>query len=304
MAAELVEFDVDAAARLILDSTVAATLRALKLYELQLALLSCQRPALGEKGPTGKREGPPRSRGDSFTLWAPKWFLPRVAAYACTRLLQYLEEKQEKSSSEGSLLQRMAHDKDYAALHDLFSARGGWSSVRTTRSANRFQAVEVQSYRFEAAQTAKLIAFSLRFRPLPGRPKIAGGITIARTVLGALYDERPNKSSRRFRPERSAPTLTRYWTRHRYAPALIYLAYFERAKCLRPPDLRGSTFAAELLRLASDRDELVGCLSRHNAICTSLEGRRYKTQQIDVEELPTTALEQFEHLPKDVIELI
>lgn len=55
MAISLVEFDVDDAVRFVLDERASLPIRAIRLYELQLAILRCQRPKLARAGPGKER---------------------------------------------------------------------------------------------------------------------------------------------------------------------------------------------------------------------------------------------------------
>jgi hypothetical protein len=90
MAPRLVEFDIDEAVEFILNDSISLSKRAIKLYELQLALITCQRPPPSKKGAGGRR-GPLPRRGNHFTLWVKSGYLACARTYACMQLLEHLE---------------------------------------------------------------------------------------------------------------------------------------------------------------------------------------------------------------------
>jgi hypothetical protein len=305
-ASKLVEFDVSEAARFVLNEREPLPIRAIRLYELQLAIITCRRPKLVRAIHGRKRSGPPPGERDGFVLWVSGAYLARARAYASLRLLQHFEgpknsENEEvKSSPEERRLQIMAQDPDYVQLHDYFTANNGWENTISTSRARDFQA-RVADMRLDARQTSKLIAFSLRFKDLPRFPRKLGGITLARAVLTTFKKPFLNNKCERFRPSRSESSLKTYWERHQYVPALIYLGHFEREKCLLPPDISNSDFGRRLLLRVGNREALLRCFGRHNAIGNYLRRHRgYRFDPIAVEGLPSTPLDDFEQLPPEI----
>ena len=298
----LVDFDVDIAVRLILNEAIAITLRALKLYELQLALIMCQRPTLVKRGSKTKRAGPTPRRRNKFVLWVPRPLFDWARACASARLLQHLEDRQDGVPEIEGRLMRMIADNDYVALHDEFSAKGGWLLAIPTNRAKDFQK-EIQALCSQARETAKVVGFSVHFRQMREYPRIRGGLTTARNVLEVLAEDPPDEATKRFRPDRSVSTLKSYWTRHSYAPAFLYLAYFERKRHLRPPNVTSRDFAPRLLQTARDHEGLLSCFGRHNSICKHIEARGYSNPRLKIEGLPRDKLAPFDPLPWSIISL-
>jgi hypothetical protein len=127
----------------------------------------------------------------------------------------------------------------------------------------------------KAKDTAKVIAFSLRFKTIPERAKLIGGLTTARKVLELLRESGSDSpDTLKYHPRRAISSIRNYWDHHQLVYILIYLAYFENVKCLRAPEMDRAGFPTRLIRLVNDRPTLMNCFSRHNAILRYLN--RYR----------------------------
>jgi hypothetical protein len=300
MAPSLAPFNVDEAVRAILDANEALSIRALKLYELQLAILLCQRPVVRKKGAPSRNGTQTLRPGRGYVVWVDASIFRRGCAYAVTHLLEHIEKTDKGANGEAGMASRLAGDEDYTRLMQSFHELGGWFTMRSTRNARSLRAL----FRINAAQardTARVIAFSLRFKTLPDFPRILGGLTTARIVLNELRDDCP-KECMAFKPAHAWSTLRTYWERHQYVATLIYLASFEGEHLLRSTNLAGKAFASILLRKASDRDAFARCISRHNAISRYLARYRgYSTTEIKCSGLPKCEIGQLDPLPDHLV---
>jgi hypothetical protein len=227
----LVYLDVDKTVANILNESQNLHLRALKLYELQLAIIRSEQPVARKKGGDEKLSGPNENRPNGFAIVIPKAFLARARAYACMKLLQNIEDKHARVEV-GFKLEALLNVASYSELLEYGVTNECWRWALATSRVDKFQE-RIFEARFRARQTSKLIAFSVRFETLSDFPMKLGGVNTVRKILCGL-DKSRNPDLENFRPHRSESSLKTYWKGHAFVAALIYLAYFEKTNCFAP----------------------------------------------------------------------
>lgn len=277
-----VSFDINRAAAILLDPSVRRSERAKTLYLLQVAIHTC----LPESS-TGK------STATLLVLMRSKT-ARQARALVLVRLLETFEKAwMDKYKKKADIL-LLAQRPEYRMLHNQFSQIKGWEVIRHTPAVREFQ-VQLERAVFEATQTAKLIAFSLRFVPDKQRSRHRGGISTA-CELAPLAKEYPE--GKPFKLGRAISTLKTYWPRHKQVAAFLYLARFEKHKLLQMPKLFSPRFASQLLGLVDDRATIVDCFAKYNLICLRLQARGYQNKLLDLGEQVTLPELTFEPLPQ------
>ena len=296
----MIAFNIDDAVRQILDESEPISLRALKLYELQLVILFCKHPSAGK---TAAQR--PEPVGDGYCVWVEPALLNRPLTYATSIFLQFMGSSPSDTSRSVETFRSLVNvNEEYTSCVNFFQKKGGWGLVRRTRHVKYIEE-DIESYIDMARETAKIVAFSLRFQSINGRPKLVGGLTAARMALEKLRtQEDVGRAAVDFRPKKAIATIRNYWKSHRLVPVLLYLAYFEKVILLQPPDMTKPQFPISLLKRAGNRAGLFACLSRHNAICRYLRRYRgYVASEITAEGLQALDCSPFEPLPDQIISI-
>ncbi len=276
-------FDINRAVSRLLDQSVPRSLRALRLYLLQVAIHTC----LPLPETTGSESAA------SFVVRMRRTMTRQAYALVLSRLIEQFENDwTDKHDTKANVL-IFARQPVYRMLHNQFSQMKGWEVIRHTPAVREFQE-QLEWAVFEATQTAKLIAFSLRFEPDKQRSRHRGGISTAWELVPLAEEYREGAP---FKLGHAISTMKTYWPRHKQVAAFLYLARFEKHKLLQMPKLSSADFASRLLALVDDRATILDCFARYNALCLRLEARGYQTKLLDLGEEVTLPELTFEPLP-------
>jgi hypothetical protein len=277
-------FDINRAVSRLLDQSVPRSLRALRLYLLQVAIHTCL-PL------------PETSRIESaapFVARMRRTTARQAHALVLSRLIEQFEKDwTDKQDTKANVL-IFAKQREYRMLHNQFSQMKGWDVIRHTPAVREFQE-QLEWAVFEATQTAKLIAFSLRFVPDKQRSRHRGGISTAWELVPLAEEYREGAP---FKLGHAISTMKTYWPRHKQVAAFLYLSRFEKHKLLQMPKLFKPDFASRLLALVDDRAAILDCFARYNALCIRLEARGYQNKLLDLGEEVTLPELTFEPLPE------
>lgn len=154
----------------IIDEDSVLQLRAIRLYELQVAILS--RGSFGALcNATHQKHGATKR-------------LRTARILAAIRFLERAEADLRRTNSIDAIpLQTLAQDHTHQIIFDEFIApNGGWEGIRRSNSDRAFDK-GLTKRRDAATYAAKIVDFSFRFELMPNPGRYRGGVTVARKVV-------------------------------------------------------------------------------------------------------------------------
>jgi hypothetical protein len=152
------------------DENVSVYLRAIRLYELQVAIFY----------PLSFRA---LCAAETEARAADRW-LRTARIYAGIRFLEQIEsELRQARGSDTISISLLAQEPRFQTIFDnVIAPNGGWMRIRHSISNRTFDK-RLAAQRDSAEVAAKIVDFSCRFEKMPDRGKYRGGVTAARYVV-------------------------------------------------------------------------------------------------------------------------
>jgi hypothetical protein len=259
----------------IIDDTVASPyLRAIRLYELQVAIFYPQ--SFGALV-TAKND----TRGANKKLRTAR-------IYAGIKFLEQIEDElREKTKNDTISIHEFAQNKNYQEIFDgVIAPNGGWSRIRHSISVKEFDNGLLER-RDLAGAAAKVVDFSYRFEDMPDRGSYRGGLSTARYVV---------VNAKSYNLSREIGTTKSRWRDFGKTGAFLYLLLIQNFS-LMPPKLASKTFSKKLLDQVADVGSLRKFFRAYQHVCEALVPRGYKFENIalnlncEAPSLPKAALQ-------------
>ncbi|MBU2582287.1 MAG: hypothetical protein KJ622_11260 [Alphaproteobacteria bacterium] len=283
-------FNVSRAFNVILDPDVLLYRRAVTLYELQVAILSCS----GLASTTQKKSG-------GFVIKADGRLLRSARVLATLQLLQHDADRHDKDGvrNEFKLIALIAKRDSLELISDVVFGRIGLERVRYARRP-RDLSLELQQLNIEADCVVALADFSLGFTPLASRPRKKGGIT---TALDTIYLDRELNPEPFYLLERGKDSARNYARRLQPVSALLWI--FDQFRgFLPPPQVHTKPFARRLLSLARRQVRLGRIAASYECVAGQLRQRGYKCPPLELNRRVEPQTIDFEPLPEQLRSLI
>ncbi|HEY8008757.1 MAG TPA: hypothetical protein VIE66_18685 [Methylocella sp.] len=283
-------FNVTKAANLIMDETKNRYFRAIKLFELHMAI------RFADGCPETKNTAEASDNSPSAILVrVPTSNMHDARMFAVLVFLEYVENKISAEKGTASA-QTLARDPDWTKLFNKkFIPLGGFRRVRNLPKARDFDA-DLREAMWRAKQASRLIDFSLRFEPDPKRPKLIGGVTMAKTIV---------LESKYYNVKCAERKLHDHWKSFEpvagFLPMIAPNRRLKRTPQVTPLPTMKQTVAEKLLERLDDREALTRFFSEYNANVARLKARGYHLQSLSGQPVADIA---FEPLPEEVIDLI
>lgn len=278
-------FNVTKAVNFILDEKIYRYYRAIKLFELSVAIHLAD--GFPKKIITIASDD---NSSSDVIVRVSKQKLHDARMLATVKLLEYISEPLKCKNGKVST-KLLAQDPDWCKLFDKQFVRfGGFRRARHVSAARKFDD-DLRNAKQKAKKLAKVIEFSLRFKPDPRSQKKIGGITMARLIVS---------ESKYLNVGCKERTLENYWPKFEPVVAFLPLIYLKKYPAW-PLRVSTTKFADKLLSRLDDKNTLINFFAEYNANVLRLQGRGYKLQSLAG--LPTAEV-VFDALPKEVEVLV
>jgi hypothetical protein len=276
-------FDIDGAVRFVLSTDHNKYDRAIKIYELMVAIHLCQ----GD----GEASG--------FKVKVRSRDLRDARHFAIIRLMEHVLTKSPFVARFPKLPAiSAALTEHYRYLYDnAFFKNGGWRQVRFMPTAREFQR-KIDEAHFE--YIGQLIDFSIRVVPNPLKPHQSGGITMARDIVLRATES----GSREFSIPEKRTKLIQRWRLASPVAIFSYLIYIQRLGWWPQPRLTVVSFPNNLLSASQRQEKLRNLFLRYNEVCDRLTERGYAVQKLTVDGIPTGHELAISPLPVQVQQLV
>lgn len=272
-----IAFDVQRAFDNILKESESKYVRAVRLFELQVAMVAC-------------RGSGDADVGSAFTINVDRNIIRAARIHASLKMLQHAIDDDEGSFAA------LLKDPDVQKLLKRFLTQNG--DLNRTRYAMRAPKLKNKIGALEriCKDVAKLAHFSCRFElseTMDRRRK--GGVTSALNVI-------TDTANKDFRANRSFSSLKADAKRYEPVFGLLYLGYIEGLD-IRPLNIRGNNFAEKLLKgLDSERGPLA-IARRYSDVRARLTAQNYLIPSLDVGQIAQHSI-TYPALPEDIVEII
>jgi len=249
----------DQIASLISDEGASLYLRAIRLYEFQVAIfypLSFR--ALCAAGTEAR---------------AANQRLRTARIYAGIRFLEQIEKELRQACGSDTIpISLLAQDQRYQTIFDnVIAPNGGWMRIRHSISDRRFDD-GLAKQRDSAEVAAKIVDFSYRFREMPDRGTYKGGVTTARYVVA---------NARSYDLKRGKSTIKTRWRKFGPTAAFLYLLLIQKFPFM-PPRLATKQFSERLLKQANDFSGLRSFFRAYQNVCDVLVPRGYTFEKLSL----------------------
>lgn len=253
------KFNVTEAANFIVDETQNRFFRAIKLFELQVAIRLADGYDYDED--TNEEDSSPLP----LLVYVSTPRMRQAQMFATMKLMEHIERQVKRE--KGDIL---SLNCDWKNLRDKLFLESG--SLRRIRNLPRFGDFdnEISARRVEAKKIAQLIDFSLRVELDPTKPKVTGGMTMAKAMVA---------ESRYFNVKRSERTLQTYWKRLEPVAAFLPLIFLKKFRAW-PLRVSKPKFARKLLARLDDKDSLFEFFAEYNATVARLQKRGYSLRSL------------------------
>jgi hypothetical protein len=263
-------FNVTEAVNFIVDDSQDRYFRAIKLFELHVAIRLADGCDYEED--TNDYEEDTNEEGSSplpILVYVSTPRMHQAQMFATIRLMEHIERQVKKEKGEISV-EVLNSNCDWKNLYDMrFLQFGGFRRTRYLPRPGDFDnAIWVR--RGEAKKVAHLIDFSLRVELDPTKPKQKGGMTMAKAIVAG---------SRYFNVKRSERTLQTYWKRLEPVAAFLPLIFFKKFPAW-PLRVSRAKFAKKLLARLDDKDSLFEFFAEYNATVARLQKRGYSLRSL------------------------
>ena len=207
-------FNVTKAVKFIVNDTKDRYFRAIKLFELHVAIRLANGCDTYEEDIN--KEG---SLPSPILVYVSTPKMREAQMFATIRFMEDLERQLKKK--EGYISAKLLiSNPDWERLFDKRFVRfGGFRCARYLPRPADFDN-EVRVRRCEAKKVAHLIDFSLRVELDPKKPKQTGGMTMAKAIVA---------KSTYFNAKRSERTLQTYWKKFEPVAAFLPLVFFKKS---------------------------------------------------------------------------
>ena len=279
-------FNVTRAVNFILDDRKSRYFRAIKLFELHVAICL----ANGYPRTSRMAASQDNSLPSPVVVRVSKRKMYDAKMFATIKLMEHLEQrvKEEWGTISADIL---TWDPEWTKLFDKKFVRcGGFSRARYLPHVVDYD-IELWEAKRRAKKVAQLIDFSLRFEPDPTKPKQIGGITMARTIVA---------ESNYFDVRCTERTLETYWKKFEPVAAFLPLIFLKKYPAS-PLRLSKTKFAEKLLARLDDRYTLLSFFADYNATVARLQARGYDLRSLAG--FPTSEI-AFDPLPQEVLEAV
>ena len=275
-------FDMTKAVNFIVDDTKNRYFRAIKLFELQVAIRLANGCDTYEEDTNKEGSSPP-----PFLVHVSTAKMRQARMFATIRLMEDLQRqlKKEKGYISAEVL---SSNCDWRNLFDKrFIRFGGFRCARYLPRPADFDN-EVRVRQRAAKNVAHLIDFSLRVELDPKKPKQRGGMTMAKAIVA---------ESTYFNVKRSERTLQTYWKKLEPVAAFLPLIFFKKFPAW-PLRVSKPKFAKKLLARLDDKDTMFEFFAEYNATVALLQARGYSLHSLVG--FPASQI-TFDPLPQEVM---
>jgi hypothetical protein len=289
-----VDFDVSKAVNYVLDENRPIELRAIRLFELQVAIAAGLKPEEGNDKDKKFRPG---------FVSVPLRILASANIVASVKVLEALERRiktEHGSKYKSNILFK------YKVVRSIFRrillTPQGLRKLRYSQRPKQFD-VEIQKITKVRRRIAPAYDYSARFIWDPQFPKIKGGITNAIKILCRVKKDPAHKIVRRhYEHIYCKSDIKEYKKRRDYLAGFCWLEYFNE-EYFRPQKTRTRLFAANLLAQAANIDGLRRYIAQYGVVRSRLTAQGYKLLELELSSpLPPVEL-SFSPLPEDIRKL-
>ena len=244
-------------AAIIDDANTSLYRRAIRLYELQIAIFYPRSFRTLISAANDARGADRRLR--------------TARIYAGIKCLEHIEDELcAKNAVDSISIRDLAQNRDYQEIFDsIIAANGGWSRIRHSLSVKTFEN-QMSERRDLASAAAKIVDFSYRFEAMPNRGTYKGGVTTARYVV---------VNAKSYELQKKKSTIKNRWREFGSTAAFLYLLLIQNAP-LMPPKLTAKRFSRDLLKQAEGVQELRNFFCAYQHVCDVLAPRGYKFEKL------------------------
>jgi hypothetical protein len=268
-------FDIGAAVGFVLDNKNNAYDRAIKLYELMIAIHLCK----GKPYDLHEKSEPTR-----FSVIVSSKDICDARHFAVIQLMGYLHKTSSfkaRFRRSSPVLGDMLNIEFRNLYNGAFLQNGGWRRILSLPTAREFQLSINEAH---VTYIGQLIDFSMRFKPNPLKPHQKGGITMA---LAITQRQEVVVSDHSAIPERRTALGAR-WKKLQPVAVFSYLTYIQRLG-MWPPGLTNARFPERLLKAVRRQSQLQNLIFRYNEACDRLTERGYTFKRLTMGGIPTDA---------------
>jgi hypothetical protein len=256
------------------DADASPYLRAIRLYELQVAIFY-PRSFRALIAATNDARGANKR-------------LRTARIYAGIKFLEHIEAELRGTLPTGNLsIRDLAQNRGYQEIFDsVIAANGGWSRIRHSISVKAFEK-NISEQRVRASAVAKIIDFSYRFSGIHNPKGYLGGVHTARHVVRTAisYDSRMSKT-----------LIKNRWRYFKCTAPFLYLLLIQNFP-LMPPRLFSKSFLKQLLEQAQNIEGLRNFFRAYQHVCDVLTSRQYSFERLTLNlycDVPSMATAAFQ----------
>lgn len=262
-------YDVSAAANYLLDSNNSLYLRAIRLYEFQVAVLFGQK--LNERQ-RQKKEFPDRWLAVSSDL------LASACVCSAMKLLWYIHKTQLIGGN--SQLDLLDDPDARDVLGRVLRTPAGLKKIATGHRP-RVLDIKLRNRRRRQRRYAPLYDVSLRWEIIEGS-KLEGGWSTAERIFDQKAGTDAHETIRRiYKGLRGRSTAYKYKDKGDFIAGFIWLRHFHGG-VFRPREVEKASFARKLLAEANDVDSLRRVFGQYEFVKVRLEERGYELLTLDL----------------------
>lgn len=263
--------------------------RAVTLYELQVAILSCN----------GLAKSTQRNSSE-LVINADRRLLRSARALSTLQLLQHAANLHDLEGvrNEMKMLPLLADRDALELISDVVFGKIGLERVRYAQQPKDLSA-KIDQLQIESDCVFALADFSLRF-PNNHRSRKKGGIT---TALDTIFEYVKDSTEPVYRLARSEHSARNYARRRQPVIALIWLGH-KFPGFFPPPQIHTKSFARKLVSLARRQPRLARIAGAYECVAAKLRQRGYCCPSLKLKRYVEPLTIDFEPLPAELIMLV
>ncbi|BAQ44685.1 hypothetical protein [Methylobacterium aquaticum] len=262
-------YDVSAAINYILDINNSPYLRAIRLYELQIAILFGRK--LNDRQ-RQKKEFPDRWLAISSDL------LASACVCSAMKLLCYMHKT--RRIGRNSQLDLLDDPDARDVLGRVLRTPAGLKKIATGHRP-RVLDIKLKNRSRQQRRYAPLYDVSLRWEMIEGSKLKGGWTTSKRVFIPKAGTEAHDIIRRYYKGLRGLSTAQKYKDKGDFIAGFVWLRHFHGG-VFRPREVEKASFARKLLAEANDVDGLRRIFGQYEFIKARLEGRSYKLLALDL----------------------
>lgn len=284
-------YHVPTVVKFLLDPSKSLYLRAIRLYELQVAI------TFGQKMNVRRSKKKPVAEE---WLAIPNDVLASACVCSALKLLQYI---QQTKPFDKKALRSLLRDRD---ARDILS-----HVLKTPKDLTKFATalrprnlnVRLRNRYRRQARYAPLYDVSLRFERVPGS-KLKGGFSTAVRLLSHSKSSPEYAEVRSHYPRLKQKTaVNKYKDEGNFLAAFVWLNHFAGGY-FKAPQVKAAKFAENLLKKADNIQELSDFFGRYVFVKTRMEQKGYKLLELGLPLAAVPIEEAIRPLPEEILQAI